>query len=408
MQTLSGSRLVYDALVGLPAERIAEVVARFPGAAIHRYGGLMRVAAGDPLKRGGQIVAVLQDGASFSPSALASAGQAFGQLATAFSGVAAVTGVLNLGVSAVGFAVMNKKLNRLQAGLEEFRSFADKRLTSIDDALERTEERLVDLGLLASETLGGVDDLKVELSEVSRLLDLNQYVKLTRVIERLEEGSYPRDRADRARDDLIELRHFFAGAIVGQIPTRVGPRLVRDLAYFQTWALAVATEARLLRSMGDTARSKAVLEQQVQTLAATAIPYARMLLGGCPADFVSPIVDGFVPSDVFARWMMHTEPESTERSTTEIIQHAISARDEKLRATGVSSSRYVAGLSGPGLKNRAVAIERLLTTVERLETYRVEMDMCSVRGLTADQWEARKHDGESAVSLYLTPVREAA
>ena len=101
MHVLSGSRLVCDALVGLPAERIAEVVAKFPGAAIHRYGGLLRVAAGDPLKRGGQIVAVLQDGASFNPSALASAGQAFGQLATAFSGVAAVTGVLNLGVSAV-------------------------------------------------------------------------------------------------------------------------------------------------------------------------------------------------------------------------------------------------------------------------------------------------------------------
>lgn len=396
---------VFQGNIGLPIERIAELLERFPGATFRRYGGVLRIGGGDPLGRGGQIVATLSDTPAFDPAQVAEALNSVrgaSELATMFSGVSAVASVLNLGVSVAGFASMNRKLGRLSSELHDLRLLSIQRFDSLGRSIEAVHDRLLDLALLTGEVRGELAALRDETDELGRLLDLDRLVKLSTVLERLERGDYAGNTqlAESAHNELIGLRHFFERAIAEQ-PV-LGPRMVRDLGYFQAWAMTCVVETRLLRVCGKHATAREVLAQNVERVLACERSYIRALLGPCPADFVAPGMEDVVPSDAFVAWMEHLEDEATEPG--EVLRRVFAQREDFLGERGLSASQYLASLNRDAIQRRAVAIARLHETTARLDSYRLELELCERGALPVETLEHRKLDGDSPSGLYFTAV----
>lgn len=408
---LAVSPYSFPAEVGLPLEKAAVILRDFPGAPILRTGGVLRVGPGDALGRGGQIVAHLRD---LPGTQLPQVSQALqqvsqlGQLATAFSGVAAVTGVLNLAVSVAGFAIMNKKLNQLSGELHDLRALVERQMDRVDGKLDVLNDRLVDLGLLVYAVKGDTAVLRSDLAEVARLLDADRLARLAPILTRLENGEYAGKThlADQAVDSLRELQWFFETAITQQPAQEVSTRLVRDLAYFQAWATAIAVEARLARLAGNTAQAARTVEAGLARFAPTARSYASVLMGEAPATLLIPRMSTYVrPADVI-RWVSFVRGQ--DLVPTEVLPLLTSERDEFLRARGTTPARYFDDADTQALQVRAAATERLIGTVERLDTYLLELQLCERESRPMDHWENLSFAEPATSGVYALPVKNAA
>lgn len=396
---------IYQAGVGLPIERIHELCAKFPNAVFERYGGVLRVKAGDLFGRGGQIVAHLQDSPTFSAEAMSNIASGAGSvLATSFSGVAAVTGVLNLGVSAAGFYFVNKKLNGLSSNLRDLQSATLAGFTHLDSSLARLEGHILDVKMLLQTMESDLGSVRAEIDEIGRLLDAERFARLANLLELIDErrGLSDRSQQDRIVEQLGELRHYFAQVLEGQLPRAYGLRLVRDLGYFQAWAGVIAMESQFLRMNGEAARADERLQRALPRFKAAAASYARSLLGPDPAAFLhSPEVS---PSTFFRRM---NQIDREQQGDAKTLEKWLEVRDHQMSSSKISAQQYLDGLNIPGLSAKGAAIERLLGASERLETQAHVLTLCVANTHTYEDWQALSAKLQDQ-PLHLIPLQRAA
>lgn len=389
--------------VVVPWSRYPELKARFPGADFERYGGVLRIAPGDSKGRGGQIAAHLQDRPGFNPADL---GQV-SPLATTFSGVAALTGVLNLGVSIAGFAIMNNKLNKLTEELRELQAVTQDGFSRVDARLDQLEAHLLDIKLVTCRTAVEVVDLRHDVADIGRLLDAERFARLAMLAERVCEGKSLDDPARFAvlTDGFAELRHFFSLALGGRPPEALNLKFVRDLGYFQAWSATLALEAQCYWASGNLDEGLARFGANLVPYADSARRYATALVGSVPGRFLAPGVED-VRSETFVRWMQHIEPVPGTKG--EVLRHWTARRDSYLADNGISPARFLDELSPPAILAEGTAVERLLGSVERLDSHRLVLHACHRRGLSPRQWEAFASPAGDDSSLFLVALGRAA
>lgn len=397
---------LYPATVGLPIEKLADILAKFPGAELQRYGGTLRIAAGDPQGRGGWLVGFLRDvapmTADLAPKLASIQGAA--QLAATFSGVAAATGVLNLGVSAVGFAVMNARLNRLHQDLTRFASRIETGINGLASGLESLSETVLDIRLTTTCIRHELAELRDLVGEMDRKQDAHRHAELAPVFRRLEENGGPHDEADlRALLDRIDVYESWLKLLLtpNSYESWGSPGLVRDLGRLQALAMAAALRARLLRSAGRTSDASASLDTGLESLRESARPCLEQLTDPTPAVFLFPESRESVTPAMVQRWMRFVDERSIPAHR--VLPILLQERGDRLSKRSLTPQKFAQQNPPDVLAARATAVERLVGTLERLETFRLELEVCETHGLAPARWERIPLEGSES-GLYVLPV----
>jgi len=204
-----------------------------------RYGGVIRRAPGTA--GGGEFVrgGFLRELGQAVPSG---AEQLLG-----LTQVAAAASVLNLGVSVIGFAVMAKKLNRLQRDMTRLIDMTSRNHDDVMQALAEVGERLIELRALALENRSLLGEVLDGIARIRKdLVDLQMARVTTRLgILQQTDGNLPRPELLEARQIFGEAREF---ARLGIAPDARGSLGWHEgLLRLRLWCIASASEVLLLR-----------------------------------------------------------------------------------------------------------------------------------------------------------------
>ncbi len=215
-----------------------------------RWGGVIRRSAGQP--GAGQIAAHLRDliPTTAVPDVLGGVLQ-LGQVAAAAS-------VLNLGVSVVGFAIMAKKLNRLQGDLQTLQRTVGQNHGEVMSSLADVQSRLVELRYIGMQS----QDLIIEAVAQIRLTRqdiLHGYLaRMMTEYDALCGTAVSPATLGGAVRTFREARHWLEMGIEAELPTADSVAHWFDvLMRFRAWCCAVVGEVSCLRR--QEARSDAAL-----------------------------------------------------------------------------------------------------------------------------------------------------
>jgi hypothetical protein len=192
------------------------------------------------------------------------------------SQVAAAASVLNLGVSAVGFAYMGFKLNQLQKAMSAMQERMDARFDRVDAQLEAHTGQLNYLLLLAEANAYEQQRLSAALAELHRAVLLEELAEVRSWLDHF--SRFPEDLPKDAIRAASRARQILSDQAVRVTP-EFEPRvmLVADIS-IRGWVVATATEANLLMQIGKHRDARQVIENEHPRFAALAEQWAKALL----------------------------------------------------------------------------------------------------------------------------------
>lgn len=192
------------------------------------------------------------------------------------SQVAAAASVLNLGVSAVGFAYMGYKLNQLQKAMSAMQERMDAGFGRVDAKLEALGGQLNYLLLLAEANASEQHRMSGSLAELHRAMLVAELAELQSWLDQL--ARFPEDSPKDAIRAASKVRRTLSDQAVRVAP-QFEPRvmLVADIS-IRGWAVATATEASLLMQVGQHRDARQLIEVEHPRFAALSELWARALL----------------------------------------------------------------------------------------------------------------------------------
>lgn len=342
-----------------------------------RYGGVLRIAKGLP--GAGQIVAHLRDVGVASSAITPALGPILG-----LTQVAAAASVVGLGVSIVGFAVMNHKLEKLKASVADLAAKSAQNHTEVLASLDLIGEQLVELRYIALESH---ELLAATLDEVRRvrsdLLDTYLASVLTE-IDLLRRATVVDDaRTVQALRVLGTARRWLQSSIAA-FPARAKDDVhwYDRMTRFRLLCLTWTAEAHLLRRVGDDTAAAQLLREAARASRAWASDWSRALLPpkeyGGAFRFAHSAFDA-MPREVMARIVRLQD--GTELAGT----------DEREVEAGMAIARDLPNLT-PGWASKQRAVAGLLDFAEeataRLESLADELEMCAELRMGYADWEA--------------------
>jgi len=192
------------------------------------------------------------------------------------SQVAAAASVLNLGVSAVGFAYMGYKLNQLQKSMSAMQERMDAGFDRVDAKLEALAGQLNYLLLLAEANANEQQRMSASLAELHRAVLVAELAELQSWLDQL--SRFPEDSPKDAIRAASKVRRTLSDQAVRVAP-EFEPRvmLVADIS-IRGWVVATATEANLLMQMGQHRDARQLIEGEHPRFAALSEQWAKALL----------------------------------------------------------------------------------------------------------------------------------
>lgn len=164
------------------------------------------------------------------------------------SQIAAGASVLNVGISAVGFAYMGYKLNQIQTSLGKMHQLMEAGFNHIDDRLDALSGQLAYLHLLVQENRQGQIQLADAINQLHRTILIKEIAELR--AELIDKDRFPNTSIQSALKVASKVRMIMSDQVL-QIMPELEPQkmLLADVAT-QGWAVATATEAYLLLEVG--------------------------------------------------------------------------------------------------------------------------------------------------------------
>jgi hypothetical protein len=367
--------------------------------ALTRWGGVVRIAAGNP--GAGTIVAHLRDivpmaGQLASPlgvvqtaSSMVANGQLYAiqsKLGTVLqmTNVAAAASVLNLGVSAVGFAIMNAKLNRLQGDMTKLTRLAQENHSQVMSRFDGVETRLVELRYIGLESQEMLIETLQELRNVRKDLVDGYLAEMTAAAAHVRADSRRGDHElAEAWKTCTKARSWFALGIESATLAPDRTQVWLDtLTRFRGWCFAVAGEVYYARRSGDLDTAASVARDAAQQCRAWAARWADSALP--PSEFGG------------VRRYFHS---AFHRLPAEAVLrlHRLQMGDVRVLRDGkaIDVARHVSEqlpALGPGWTDRQLALAEVLDFVEesteRVEALAAETQWCAERRLDVSRWEA--------------------
>ncbi|MDM8543660.1 hypothetical protein QUF90_21510 [Desulfococcaceae bacterium HSG9] len=262
--------MVYEAYVGLTED---EIIKGLMAGLYNRYGGVIRVAKGNP--DAGQIVSILQDVPEKSNSIVQQVQklnmvqmQNFKAIKTSLNvsnqllgltSVGALSSVVNLGVCAAGFYIMNKKLNELQSAMHQFQNIMENKLDGITHGLQNLQFQLVELKIIALENkellryiLEGLFDIQSSLY----YKDVGSVLVALQGLDRIQSTENTNER-QKYIDDLSRVRITIQNELDAKTLslTDHSHRLLSIMMSYRLWAISGSGEIHAKRRQGDMERS---------------------------------------------------------------------------------------------------------------------------------------------------------
>ncbi len=376
-------------IVELFAEMEPWIAAGLQDGSLTRWGSGIRVSKGHP--GGGQFVRHLREvyPADFVsknthlvryPPTLDSSISQLLQL----NQVSAAASVLNLGVSAVGFAVMNYKLNRLQSSVNALADDLRGTRAVLEHGLERIDEQLVEVRYLQTVGLHLLTDVRDAVEMIRKDL-LAQ--KAAVVASWLRSFARLGTRVDllTASRELDQVRLSLEQTV--DAPAVDSPRWADVIMRYRIWCMAVVAQVAACRMAGD--------DIEAADLSRDAANRSQEWVGRWAAVLLPP-------SEFDGIFRLGAEPfrQLVQRETIlrlAPLQVADSLTDFDISQRVDQAALHVAGRRS-GLDSnwteRSLQAARLLDlgaeTQARLTSLAAEMHDCRERRLGYDEWEGRK------------------
>lgn len=192
------------------------------------------------------------------------------------SQIAAGASVLNVGISAVGFAYMGYKLHQIQNSLGKMQQSMEAGFKNIEDRLETLSGQLAYLHLLVQDNRQGQIRLAEAINQIHRTILIKDIAELR--AELLEKNRFPDTSIQSALKVASKVRMVMSDQAL-QITPELEPQkiLLTDVAT-QGWAVATATEAHLLLEVGKFEEAQELLSLEVPRFKQNAEQWANKLL----------------------------------------------------------------------------------------------------------------------------------
>ena len=305
------------------------------------------------------------------------------------SGVGAAASVLNLGMSAAGFYMMNRKLNLVQQSLNTVQQLTSASLLTLDDVDARTrmmQDTLIELRFIALEHADQLESLLEAVHDVKSALFARQMAQLQLANEEISRLGDVDDQPtlQRQHERVYQARLELSNELAARnLSTRDDPRRFMDtLALMRAWAMASALDVQLLRRMNQPDRAATLAEQLATQARSWVSAWTAQLLPaqefGGVARFDHSGFDGLIAEDTRMRLgvAQHGELRSVSEDmlgSTEHIMQLQRARHDL------------------GWFQRQAALARVVDmleeTCERVESLHAEATLCAAEALTFDLWE---------------------
>lgn len=362
---------------------------------LKRFGGVIRYARGQP--GAGRIFAHLRDIAP-EPGALAQPLTQPIEGLLQVTNVAAAAGILNLGVSAVGFVIMAKKLNRLQRDMNRVLSILDRNHTELLGELAAVKDSLVELRFIS---LGGQEMLQEAINEVrlvrKDLLDgyLARVITAHAVLRAGRAASA--HTVEHALLEFIECRNWLELGLEPPSRDRASSCFY-GLTRFRVWCTAVVGEVQARRLSGDlhgAAECSGAAAKRGRTWAAQWLEalMPRTEHGGVHRLEHSGF--GALPAETRERLLRLQAGDGADtpppRERLESALEVVASRDVDLVDWFLAQAAL------------ADVLDFIEEATERIESLHEETAFCAERRLTFDRWEALPSQS-NAVPLGLIAV----
>ena len=192
------------------------------------------------------------------------------------SQIAAGASVLNVGISAVGFAYMGYKLNQIQTSLGKMQQSMEAGFKNVDERLDVLSGQLAYLHLLVEQNRQGQMHLAEAINQIHRTILINEIAELR--AELIAKDRFPDTSIQSALKVASKVRMVMSDRAL-QITPELEPQkmLLADVAT-QGWAVASATEAHLLLEVGMFEDAKELLSFEVTRFKHNAEQWTNNLL----------------------------------------------------------------------------------------------------------------------------------
>lgn len=193
-----------------------------------------------------------------------------------FSQIAAGASVLNVGISAVGFAYMGYKLHKIQTSLGKMQQSMEAGFKNIDECLDALSGQLAYLHLLVQENRQGQIKIADAINQLHRTILIKEIAELR--TELIDKNRFPDTSAKSALKVASKVRMVMSDQVL-QITPELEPHkmLLADVAT-QGWAVATATEAHLLLEIGMFEEAEELLSLEVPQFKQNAEHWTNNLL----------------------------------------------------------------------------------------------------------------------------------
>lgn len=371
--------------------------------ALQRWGGVIRIAKG--YEGAGRIVSHLRDVATIGvqvPSPLSAvdvvsrvaANVQLHQISSKLSEVmqltqvSAAAGVLNLGVSAIGFLVINHKLNnlldsvgRMATVLRDMRADTNRRLDAIS-------EQFVELRYIATVNLALAEEAVSNLEYLRTEFFNRELAVVMSWADRLNHSTQPDDRLlDEAIHSLDQVR-LSLQASLGSRAFGAGsePLWADELMRYRLWCATSAAEVMLIRRAERTPHALRLAQQVAEKSRHLAQTWQKALM---PSDEL-----GGVFRLGHSRFEREAPVPLETRRRLARLQVDGGMSDAQLHVASVNAATEVAH-AAPSLPESWFARQRSAASVldfaeeatERLESIEAEMEFCERRRIGFEQWE---------------------
>jgi len=192
------------------------------------------------------------------------------------SQIAAGASVLNLGVSAIGFAYMGYKLHQIQKSLDTIQKSMEAGFDRIDERLNTLSGQLAYLHLLVEDSRQEQRRLGQAIAELHRAVLIKEMADLR--AELLDRSRHPGSSSRETLKVASRVRMVLSDQAM-QAPPELDARimLIADIA-IQGWAAATATEAYLLLEEGAFQEAQQVLSFEIPRFQDSASRWSSVLL----------------------------------------------------------------------------------------------------------------------------------
>lgn len=269
---------------GVRPELVGAVKAGLADGSLWQSGGVIRRAF--PRAVRGQIFAHLRQGADAPLRHVVNWGPQVGkasQLAAGFAAATTALSVVNLGVSVAGFAILAKKMNRLQASMSALDAAVQSGFQAVEGRLDRIEVQLAGLTSLVAH---GHAHLDTRLTELQAQVDWS----VTHRVQVACEGLADLERGRSAGSDaagyaeMLRSVRVYSGGVLAASPWVRSESWDAQTLRLRSLAMmhlqAVSGEARAWRMAGETSTAARVLNESVAAFRPLAKDWAQWSLGG--------------------------------------------------------------------------------------------------------------------------------